>query len=238
MVRGICIAILCVCFADAVFVDSLQAQERPFSMILKGNFTTSSEIFPNPGSTDPIARSLSYAVDDFFGYGGELRYQFSGWNIAVGVSADYIKAGSSYTISLSPLQHVPVEDGYMVVPIEVTGYFIIPASGKTFSIYMGGGGGAYFGQRVYSLAGTEAAVTGTKPGFGIHVLGGISIHVTERFFFVGEMKFRDLQFESTNVFSMPEITYQGFTAPVSQAPFNSKIHIDGILFQLGAAFSF
>jgi hypothetical protein len=96
----------------------------------------------------------------------------------------------------------------------------------------------YFGRRQYTLAGVEAPVTGTRPGFGIHVLGGVSYHFTDWISLIGEMKFRDLQFHSTNTFQVSRIPYQGSFIAVSQTPFESSVQTDGIVFQLGVGVSF
>lgn len=218
--------------------SSLFAQERPFAFVLKANLTTSSQIFPNPNSPDPVARSESYGLTDFFGYGLEFKYRPPGTSIAVGVSADYINVLQSRTMSIAYRQSVSAEDGYTVIPVEITGYFIIPASGPDFIIYMGGGAGTYFGSRVYRLAGTEAATVSNTPGFGIHVLGGASYRFFDRFSIVAEMKFRDLQFSSTNAFRTSQIRFGNAVVNVDPTPFDANIHTDGIVFQLGASIAF
>ena len=76
-----------------------------------------------------------------------------------------------------------------------------------------------------------------KSGFGIHVLGGVSFKFTDRFALMAEMKFRDLQFESVNAFSGRRINYNGVLVTVPQQ-LDENIHADGMVFQIGAAFSF
>jgi hypothetical protein len=103
---------------------------------------------------------------------------------------------------------------------------------------MGGGAGVYLGERTYRLAGVEAPAVSSSPGFGIHVLAGMSYAFTEHFSLVGEMKFRDLQFSTSNAFSVPRITYNGTVITVGREPFASRVNTDGIVFQLGAAYAF
>ncbi len=216
----------------------LQAQERPFTIVVKGNLSTQSEIFLNPTSPDPVARAQSILVEDFPGVSVELQYHLPGMNIALGLSADRISVRTSQPITVSFREQVPAEDGYIAFPVELTGYFIIPASGEMFKIFMGGGFGVYPGTRKYSIAGVEAGALDNSPGYGIHVLGGLSVHLTGWFSLVAEMKFRDLQFRSTNAFAVSHIPYGSTTVNVSQTPFASTIHTDGIVFQIGAGFSF
>lgn len=214
------------------------AQERGFSLSVKTNFTTGSQLFPNPKSANEIERAQFVPIADFFGYSVELKYQIPETYISLGLSADYIRTTKPQSIVISPSQSIPAEDGYRVIPIELTLYFQIPVSGPTFGIYMGGGAGAYLGNRIYSIAGVEAATTEHGHGYGIHVLGGLSYRFTEWFSLSGEMKFRDLQFTSSNAFPVPRIIYNKTAINVSQRPFDSEVHTDGIVFQLGVTASF
>lgn len=216
----------------------LRAQERHLTVLLKGNLTTRSSLFLNPNATDPLRRTQALELVDFLGSGVEIKYLFPQSNLAVSLSAEYLRFREANPIRVSFQSEVPSEDGYVAIPLELTGYFIIPASGQTVKIFIGGGGGVYFGRREYTLAGAEAALTGTRPGFGIHVLGGVSYHFTDYFSLVGEMKFRDLQFRSTNAFQSSRVLYQGTLFPLSQTPFESSVQTDGIVFQLGVGVSF
>jgi hypothetical protein len=214
-----------------------RAQDGGLSVVLKGNYTTSAQIFPNPNASDPFARSQSFSLEDFLGGGVEVRYRIPGSTLAFGVSVDRIAAETQRVISSTTGRGVPVDDGYSAIPVELTGYFIIPVSTEQVGIFMGGGAGVYFGRRTYRVAGVEAPVVSTSPGFGIHVLAGLSYSFTEWFSLVGEMKFRDLQFTSSNAFSVPRITYNGAVITVGQDPFASRVNTDGIVFQLGAAYT-
>ena len=214
-----------------------EAGDKGLTVLVKGNLTTSSQLFLNPDAQDLVAQTQSLALTDFFGVGAEIRYRIPETNVAIGISADYIKARATSAIVAFPRRSIPTEDGYTVVPVEITGYFIIPFSGQTFGVYMGGGSGLYFGSRTYQLGNTEAPVVSTKPGFGIHVLGGVSYRFWGPLSAVFEMKFRDLQFESENAFSSSPVRYNGTVVNVSTKPFKSRTQTDGIVFQLAFAFS-
>jgi hypothetical protein len=214
------------------------AGDHRFTVLLKGNLTTSSQLFLNPDAADIIAQTQSLALTDFFGIGAEVKYRLPETNIALGISADYIRARATSSILAFPRRSIPTEDGYTVIPVEFTGYFIIPFSGETFGVYMGGGGGFYFGYRRYRLGDTEAPVVSKKPGFGIHVLGGVSVRFWGPLEADFEMKFRDLQFESENAFPSSPVRYNGTVINVSTKPFKSRTQTDGIVFQLALAFNF
>jgi hypothetical protein len=230
--------VLCVAALLVVLSVSSRAEDRLFSLTVRGTYTTASRLFPNPDSQNPVERGQFVPIDDFFGYGLEVRYLLPETNLALGLGVEYISVAKPQEIPLSSSRSIPVEDGYRVIPIELTAYFLIPVSGPTFGVLMGGGGGAYLGRRMYSMAGVEAGTTDQGLGFGIHVLGGVIYRFNERFSLTGDMKFRDVQFTSTNAFSVPQVVYNGILVNVSQTPFDSQVHTDGIVFQLGATVSF
>ena len=137
-----------------VAAPQLRAGDGPFSIILKGNLTTSSLIYVTPDAVDPVAQGNTFDLTGTFGYGAEIRYRIPETSLALGVSTDYIRTRGTSTLSGT---NIPTGDGYTAIPIEFTGYFIIPLSGEYFGVYMGGGAGVYFGSRQYSLAGVEAS---------------------------------------------------------------------------------
>jgi len=213
---------------------ALRAGDGPFSVILKGNLTTSSLIFVTPDAPDPVEQGNTFSLSGAFGYGAELRYRIPESNIAIGLGADYLT--SSGTSALNGTT-IPTKDGYTAFTAELTGYFILPLSGERFGVYMGGGGGVYFGNRTYSLAGIEAASVENTPGFAIHVVGGLSYRFLDGLQGLFEMKFRDLQFSSVSAFSVPAIRYNDTIINVGTAPFRSRVETDGIVFQLGIAYT-
>jgi hypothetical protein len=214
------------------------AGDGPVTLLIKGNLTTSSQLFIHPDSPDPVMRSESVGFTGFFGTGAEVRYRLPETSVAIGVSVDYIRAKTSTDIRAYPQTTVPVEDGYTVIPVEVTGYFIIPFSTETLGIYMGGGGGVYFGRRSYRIGTTSATLVESTPGAGIHVLGGVTYRFYDAFEAVFEMKFRDVQFNSTNVFAEPRVQYGSVIVNVDQKPFTSRTQTDGVVFQIGIGFTF
>jgi len=214
------------------------ALDHSWTLIAGGSLTTSSQLYYNPNAQDPVLRAQVLDLPGFFGLGAELKYQIPETHIAFGISAEQMRARSTSTLAGYLDQSIPVEDGFTVIPVELTGYFTIPISGDIVTIFMGGGAGLYLGGRSYSLGGTEAALVSRSPGFGIHVLTGVCYRFTDAVSVTGQMKFRDLQFESTNQFSVSRISYQGTEITVSREPFTSSVHTDGITFQLGLGISF
>ena len=237
---------LWMCLLVLFVIGRAQAQEetgkeRPFFLIIKGNVTTSSQVIPNPALVDPILQAQPdagrFTLDSYYGYGLELRYRIPETHVAIGLSSDYMQANVDRPFLPVNGNAIPAHDAFTMVPVELTGYFIIPASTRVFGIFMGGGGGVYFGQHTFSVGNTAADAVSIKPGFGIHVLGGVSFRFNDFFALMAEMKFRDLQFESVNAFSSKRVSYNGVLITIPQK-LDDNVHADGMVFQLGAAFNF
>ncbi|MGA9116521.1 MAG: hypothetical protein WB626_07085 [Bacteroidota bacterium] len=206
--------------------------EETFSVVLKGTLTTGSRLFPHPASADPAERAAYLPIENSPGAGVEVRYRIPGTDILVGLSGEYLRARREGVLPGLFSVPVPVEDGYRAWPVELTGYFRIPVAGPEVRITMGGGGGVYFGERVYRVAGTAALPVDRTPGFGIHVLGGAGYRLADWCTVEAEMKFRDVQFESVNAFREPEIFYGTMVVNVGGAPERARIETDGVVFQI------
>ena len=141
-------------------------------------------------------------------------------------------------IAATAQRAVPVEDNYRVIPVELTGYFRIPVTAGAFSVVMGGGVAAYFGDRHFVMAGVEAPTTTSTAGFGIHVLGGFAYRISEWFTASADIKFRDAQFQTTNAFAVPNVKYGDIFVSLPQGPFASTVHTDGMVVQIGIGFNF
>jgi hypothetical protein len=213
------------------------AQEQMFVIVLQGSLNTMGRLFPNPTAADPMLRAQSYTYSDFYGIGVELQYHFANSNVFLGLSSEYVHNTGGRNIAATARSVVPVDDDYRVIPVEITGYFRIPVTSGNFSILMGGGTGMYFGQRYYATAGVEAPTTASRPGFGIHVLGGVAYRVASWFSASMTIKFRDAQFRTTNAFSVSSVKYGEILVPLSRQPFESTVHTDGMVIQVGLGFS-
>ncbi len=221
----IALALMVFCFLP------VRAQEHLYSVAVSGSITTSSRLFFYPHDADIFTRNQSLTLNNIWGAGIDIRRELKGNHFHVGLSAEYLFTHENLTVQLDNGTKIPVEDGYISLPLEVTGYFTIPFGSDVIEVYMGGGFGGYFGERHYSYAGVKSHITSRKPGFGIHVVSGVEYNITPIVTLRSEIKFREVQFESTNVF-VPEQGYNGVTLPYEQAPFTSRISIDGLLFNV------
>lgn len=214
-----------------------QGQERLYSVEIFGAFTTSSKLFPHPTDPDELSRSFFLALDNVFHAGIELRRSIANTGLHIGLGIEYIQKTDVINVPVVSA-NVPARDGYRAVPIELTGYFVLPIGNEALHLYIGGGGGIYTGSRLYEYPGARAAAIDNKPGFGIHVLSGMEYFLKQSFSLRCEIKFRDVQFESTNQFGPATMIYNGAIVPLNQTPFSSRLNIDGMTLRLGIAYHF
>lgn len=165
---------------------------KPYSLGVKGNFTFSSRLFTNIGAPDDFTRSQYTSIENIFGYGIDVRRAIDDTRLEVGISVEYLSAREKF-LSRTAV----VEDGFWAVPVELTGYFVIPFSTEHARLYIGGGVGAYWGGRELTVGDVKRDVLDIQPGIGIHVLTGFQYGLNGWFALRSELKFRDIQFEST-----------------------------------------
>jgi hypothetical protein len=217
--------------------DFSPAQHKRFSVSVKGSLTTGSQLFPNPNSPDEFQRAQFSSIKDIFGFGFEFRYRFPETDLALALSADYLRKVELTDIQVGG-RVIPNEDGYRVIPVELTGYFMIPISGERVGVYMGGGVGAYVGRRIWRRANVEAATLDAGNGFGIHILSGVSYRFNDVFSLSAELKFRDLQFDSVNQFPNEQVLFGTTLVSLPRGPQTSRVHTDGMIIQLCAVIDF
>jgi hypothetical protein len=213
------------------------AQERNYSVTTFGAFTTSSKLFPSANSADEFTRGQFLPLNDIFSFGIEFRREIKAIRVQIGLSVEYIATSEIINVPDS-LIAIPVKDGFQTVPVELTGYFVIPFSGDKIQLFMGAGVGAYPGVRSYDYAGTQAIVVGRTIGVGIHVVSGVEYVLNDILSLRGVLKFRDVQFESTNRFTQTTTQYNGNSITLSQDPLSSRINIDGMAATMGIVIRF
>ncbi len=213
------------------------AQDYPNQLALYGTFTTSSKLFGHPNDPDETLRSEFLPLNDIFSAGIDYRRSIQSIHLELGIGVEVLSksarlsGGDSATV-------VPAEDGFTAIPIELSGYFQIPIGTERLHFYMGGGIGVYFGTRHYSEAGIDALTVERNSGFGIHILSGIDVSLSQRLSIRSEVKFRDIQFQTVNRFTESAVTYNGTNVALDQQPLESRIAIDGMTLNAGLVFHF
>jgi opacity protein-like surface antigen len=214
------------------------AQEPLYSVSFFGTYITSSKLYFDPNNPDDILRAQNLPIEHIWGMGFDLRRAFEESDIQIGLSVERLAKTEIVYEPIGTSTVIPVYDGYLVFPVELTGYFIIPFSNETIQMYMGGGGGAYFGVRHIEEGGVSARVVNKSTGFGVHVLSGLQYNFASAMAIRCEVKFRDAQFKSTNQFNSGAGFINSEAISLSTQPFDSRISIDGMILSVGLAYRF
>jgi hypothetical protein len=221
-----------------VGMSELQAQGsmRAFSFQLRGSYTTSSRIFLNPEASTIEARNQHLLLDGIPGAGAQLQYRWPDRNFFLGLSVDYIlkRDDKRQLVAFSnPARYVPVQEGFLLIPIELGLYAYIPVGSERFRVTMGGGVGMYLGERILTVAGVNATPQPGSSGYGIHVESGFEYQLAPRVWLKGGMRFRDPEVTVANRFEAESAEYNGTHLTFSQNEFKSKINAHGLNVLLG-----
>lgn len=213
------------------------AQDRTWSVSAGASYTSASELYFDPDNPDDFLRSLSYSLNDVFGYGIDVRKELPDLGIQLGLSTEVLKRREAVAIP-NGNGTAEAHDGFVAIPIELTGYFRIPFSTETWEVLMGGGGALYYGTRYHDEAGVSAETIDRSMGAGIQVVGELQYNVNSTVGLRFDMKFRNVHFRTVNRFAVPYGTSNGSTVALDQAAFASIINIDGMLLGLHLAVRF
>jgi len=218
-----------------------QYNGNDISIGVYGFYTTSASIFLNPNASDIVVRNESFLIEDIWNPGVDIRFRVSE-PLILGLNIEYIRITKSAPNlivflggSVVPLR---VDDGFKLIPVELSAYYLLPFSTEGFKFLMGGGLAYYNGEFIREIGGTEVKNINKEAAFGIHV--SISVDyipindVAIRF----QMKFRDPQFTVSSQHEQQEIEYEGNIIILPEGSFNTKINLDGLTFMLGVAFQF
>lgn len=206
-----------------------------FSVSLGYNYTTSSKIFLNPEALDILDQNQHTEIGDFQNISFDIRYRLNE-SIIFGLDLEYLENTSNGQNLSSPI--FVVEDGFKIVPIEISIYYFLPFSTENFKFFMGGGLGIYFGERIRNFGDINFLNVNSEIGYGIQASSGMDYMVFSNMSIRGEIRFRDPDFKVTNKYNNQNVNYDGRTYSVNQDDIISRINIDGITFRIGASYQF
>jgi len=216
----------------------LRAQDRQYSIGIFGSLNTSSKLFYNPNDQDEFIRSQFLPLNSTFSGGVDFRRTIEPLRISLGISIEYLSKTDFFIHPFSQSLNIPIKDGFSATPVELSVFFPIPVGSDVLQLYMGGGAGAYFGERRHEYAGIRTSVTDHKTGYGIHIISGLEYFVRPAVSLRSELKFRNVQFESVNRFLEPTAVYAGTVVPLDLDPLASRVNIDGMTLSLHLAYHF
>lgn len=217
-----------------------QAQNK-FNISLNGSYTTSAKIYLSPNASDPEIRNRSFPLSSFFSNGAELRYSLTD-NIKISLNIEYLTSKESgnnlVVLSDNSATVIDVEDGFNLIPIEISGFYLLPFSSEVFKMYMGGGFGYYYGELLRNFSDISVSTINRKSSYGIHVVISSDYLINNYIGIRSELKFRDPQFTVTSEYNKQNTNYNGNNIFIGQKSFDSKINVDGVTFTLGLVYNF
>jgi len=227
-------------FIVLTFQSFAQSDSAKIGIAVNAVYTTSAEVFLNPNSSNPEVRNNSTTFEDIWSPALDIRYRFSK-EFLLGLNVEYISKTSiepSLTAFIGNQVFIfEVEDGFKVVPIELTAYYHFPFSTEDFKFMMGGGLGYYLGEFERKFQDVQLEVTQRKFALGLHVTASMDYMIISNIAARFEMKFRNPQYTVTSKYSKPQVTYQGNVIELPENAFDTKIDIDGLTFILGLVIS-
>ena len=222
--------------SGAVGILHAQTSDWFLSAAFRGSYTTTSKVFYNPESPTPEVRNEHNIFDNIYGGGVEVRLQNLADNYFFALTVEYLSKlhEQAQLVALSnPPRTLPVTDGFHIVPIELGLNMFIPLGSEKVRLAMGGGLGAYIGNRIFSVAGVDARQLKRAIGYGIHVESSFDYRVNASFSVRGEMRFRDPEILTESRFDQSTVEYNGTIVAFPRDPFKSRINVNGLTFSLG-----
>lgn len=244
---------LIIVFIGLLNADALNSQSKEntnyydpakkFSLAVFGTYISSAELQNNPRSTDPFARNASTDLTGGYGYGAELNYEPELFDLGLifYVSAEYYRSRNNDLVfrlnNGENSTNVRINEDYSIIPIEAGIKWFLPVSTDNFKIYIGGGGGVYFGDRTRTLLNLTSYNIGKQAGFSLNILSGMEYYIARNLSANFELKFREASFETESAYSSNSITVSGEEYPVEN-PFYTKFIVDGVRLSAGLKYQF
>ena len=208
---------------------------------VNGVYTTSAQIYLYPNSSDVVLRNTSFPLSSIVNPGIFFRYRLSD-DLIMGFNTEYMtksENGNNLTaFSDNKTVTINVKDGFLMIPFELSLYYLLPFSTESFKFLMGGGGAYYFGKQTRNFGNASIKSSETHIAYGIQVSISMDYLIDNNLSIQGSMKFRDPQFTVKNIYDRKTVNYNGSIIYLAQDSFVSKINVNGVTFVIGAAYSF
>lgn len=214
---------------------------KDLKIILTANYITSATIQLNPFTTDIIEKNSSVSLKGGYGYGFIIKQKLFRTDLEIGLSSEYIRIEDNELVETleqdTSIIRGRVTETVEMIPIELTLYFSLPEVLKNLNIFLGGGGGIYFGDRTRNFAGMTTTTEYKKPMSGVLVLVGVDYRLHKNLSIYFETRFRQAGYRVRSVFPRNYVIYQGIPYYFNPV-LDSKIFIDGLKLSLGVGVNF
>lgn len=217
-------------------INFAQYNGNSYNFSLSFNYTTTSKLYLQPNSSDKAIRSEYESLDGIYNLSFEFRYSVFEFMI-VGIGSEFIQ--KTYTNSRFILEgdRLEIKDGYYLIPVELSIYYLLPFSTEKFKFFMGGGGGLYFGKHLREFGNVSFNSANVSTGYGINVSVGMDYLINELISIRGQMRFRDPELVMKSKYSDSSVNYKNKSYSLPDNVFTTKVNVDGITFSIGLTFS-
>jgi hypothetical protein len=216
---------------------------KRFSISLYGTYISSSQLLENPRSTNPFEKEAATELNSGYGYGAELNYSPPLFEpgLLFYLSAEYLKVNSDdLVLRLSDgvnKASVIVKEKFTLIPVELGIKWLLPVSTDNFKIYIGGGGGLYFGDRTRNMQNLVSTNITKTPGFSLNILSGLEYYVARNLSANFELKFREASFDVESKYNTDFINVNGTQYSITN-PFYTRFNVDGVRISAGFKYQF
>ncbi len=218
-----------------------QSKEVGFGLNIGLGLISSSEIFPNPNSSDLIERNKSFEIANILSPTVEIKYRFNE-EVSVGLSSEYaskMKKGNFVSaLSGSQIVELESEDGFVFIPVELSVYQTLPFSTENFKFNIGGGLGYYFASLKRNFGNTKISTVEASPVFGIQVSASVEYKISNYLGFCLLTKYRAPEIKIKSRYDSKIVEYKGKTITLLQDTFDSKVSVNGVVLVLGFSYNF
>ncbi|MCB0726370.1 MAG: hypothetical protein KDD00_02835 [Ignavibacteriae bacterium] len=214
---------------------------RGYSIIPTVNYVSSAVIQLNAFSESAFERAQTEELSGGYGYGITIRKKMFNEDLAFGINVNYLYIYDNEIIQTFQDENTRVRarvtEELWMVPVEFTGYFNIPNFSDDIEIFLGGGLGAYFGDRKRTILNLESKTVSKQPGYSFLVLSGMEFLISKHFSGVFEIRFSQGEYTVKSEYPASVINSNGTIYQLDKN-LNSKIYVDGLRLSLGVGYNF
>ncbi|HRE42175.1 MAG TPA: hypothetical protein PLG90_12675 [Ignavibacteria bacterium] len=205
--------------------------EYDFAITPSFSFISSASIQLNPYSDNPIEKNSFVELSGGFGFGLALKKKIFSKDISLVVSSEYSRISdgnvSQFLFNGDDAIKVKLTETVWMVPVELGINFNLPKMANNLNIYLGGGGGVYFGNRIRTINNISTETFKQDVGFNLYILSGFEYFVGKKLSAGFEMKFRDAGFSVDSKFPFGSINVNGISYALPRN-YYSKVFMDGL----------
>lgn len=221
-----------------IFYESTLAQFNGsvYNVSVGYNYTTTSKLYLQPNVSDPVLQTEHQNLDGIYNFSFEFRYKVLE-NMILGVGSEFIKKTYTNRNFILEGDRLEITEGFILIPVEMVIYYLLPFSTEKFKFLMGGGAGLYFGKHIREIGDVNFISDKLAADFGINVSIGLEYLINNLISIRGQMRFRDPELKLKSKYSSSSVYYNNKNYLLSNKVISTKVNVDGLTFTIGVSFN-